>query len=173
MSLPHTREVHRGWALPGPPTAGTWRLTTNVRAFLASAGAAGQAAGAATGQVKDPTVTVTPTPVAAQIKGIDGHSWVLACVLLDVRAVIITSARIAYGYCERMQWAINPTTAGRGTDASTGVGNRAAGGPDGRWMIAPGPAPAAAPSTWPGTALAARAGWRTWLGSGPVGAREG
>jgi len=51
----------------------------------------------------------------------------------------VTSARIAFGHCERMQWQ------------------------DTRWVIAAGAAPARAPSTWPGTDLAAEAGWRTWV----------
>ena len=33
---------------------------------------------------------------------------------------------------------------------------------DGRWQLAPGTAPAKAPSTWPGSDLALQAGWRTW-----------
>ena len=60
--------------------------------------------------------------------------------LLDVKAQISTQARIAYGHCERMQW----------TDQDGG-----------RWVIGDGPAPARAPSTWPGTDLAGQAGWRT------------
>ena len=40
---------------------------------------------------------VVATPVAAQVKGVDGTDWVLACVLLDVKAQISTQARIAYG----------------------------------------------------------------------------
>ena len=90
------------------------------------------------GSAKDGSVLVSATPVAAQIKGSDGPDWVLGCVLLDVHATIVTDARIGYGYCERLQWAGD------------------------RWMIAPGAPPAAAPSTWPGSDLSIRAGWRTW-----------
>ena len=90
------------------------------------------------GSAKDGSVLVSATPVAAQIKGSDGPDWVLGCVLLDVHATIVTDARIGYGHCERLQW--------------TGD----------RWMIAPGAPPAAAPSTWPGSDLSIRAGWRTW-----------
>ena len=61
----------------------------------------------------------------------------MACVLLDVRAVIVTQARIGSGHCERPQ--------------RTGD----------RWLIAPCTPPATAPSTWPGSDLAIRAGWRT------------
>jgi hypothetical protein len=88
--------------------------------------------------VEDPRTSVVTRPVGAQIKGADGQDWVLACVLLDVTVTVVTEARAAYGHCERMQW------------------------DDERWVIAPGAFPAAAPSTWPGTDLAAAAGWRTW-----------
>ena len=90
------------------------------------------------GNAKDGSVLVSATPVAAQIKGSDGPDWVLGCVLLDVHATIVIDARIGYGHCERLQW--------------TGD----------RWLIAPGAPPAAAPSTWPGSELSIRAGWRTW-----------
>ena len=82
------------------------------------------------------------TPVAAQIKGSDGRDWVLACVLLRLAAVAASSASVAYGHCEPMQWHHD------------------------RWQVAPGARPAPAPSTWPGTDLARRAGWRTWLPTG-------
>jgi hypothetical protein len=36
----------------------------------------------------------------------------------------------------------------------------------GRWMVAPGTPPARAPSTWPGSDLSIKAGWRTWATSG-------
>jgi hypothetical protein len=51
-------------------------------------------------------------------------------------------ARMGYGYCERMQWQ------------------------NGRWMIAPGPPPAKPPSTWPGSELSIKAGWRSWIDAG-------
>lgn len=79
-------------------------------------------------------VAVAVEPVAAQVKGTDGPHWVLACVLYRIDAAVT----IAYGRCERLQWQ------------------------RGRWLIAPGAAPAAAPSTWPGTDLSHAAGWRPW-----------
>ncbi len=94
------------------------------------------------GQSKEAGVTVTVRPVAGQVKGSDGKDWVLACVLLDVRVMITAQARVAYGHCEAMTW-----------DAD-------------RWVIAPGDAPAPAPSTWPGTDLAHEARWRTWAPTG-------
>lgn len=90
------------------------------------------------GEVKDADSEVTITPAAALVKGTDGPDWVTACVLFKVSAVYRQESQVAFGHCERMQW----------------VG--------GRWMIAPGTPPAPAPSTWPGTELAAEAGWRDW-----------
>jgi hypothetical protein len=91
--------------------------------------------------VDKPGTAVVTVPVAAQVKGSDGDDWVVACVLLDVTVTVVTEARAGYGHCERLQWAGD------------------------RWVIAPGEAPAPAPSTWPGTDLAAAAGWRAWTTS--------
>ena len=90
------------------------------------------------GEVKDPTASVTLEPAAALVKGTDGPDWAVVCVLMKVTATYKQEAQIAFAHCERMQW----------------VG--------GRWMVAPGAPPAPAPATWPGTALALEAGWRTW-----------
>lgn len=147
MSIPQANQVYDQWALPGGVGVAKWALTRNVQSFLASAGQ---------GQSMDVGVAVTATPAAAQVKGTDGPSWVLACVLLDVRATITASARIGYGYCERMQW----------QDAA---GNTAGG----RWMIGPGAPAAPAPCTWPGTDLAFKAGWRTWDTSEPTSPAPG
>ena len=85
---------------------------------------------------------VVALPAGGQVKGTDGPNWVVACVLLRVDATIARTASIAYGHCERMQWH------------------------EDRWQIAPGPQPATAPSTWPGTELAAAAGWLAWAETG-------
>jgi hypothetical protein len=90
------------------------------------------------GEVKDPSASVTLEPAAALVKGTDGPDWSVVCVLMKVTATYKLEAQIAFAHCERMQW----------------VG--------GRWMVAPGAPPAPAPATWPGTALANQAGWRTW-----------
>ncbi len=90
------------------------------------------------GQEKDTTTLVTATPAMGLVKGADGPDWVVACVLLDVQVSIRTDARMGYGHCSRMQWA------------------------DGRWQIAPGAAPARAPSAWPGSVAAVDVGWLTW-----------
>lgn len=129
MSIDTTADVHRGWVASGGPTLEEWRVAGAVRSFLAGAGM---------GPVKDRGTYLDVRPVAAQLKGSDGPTWVVACVLLDVRAVVVSEARTAYGVCERMEW--------DGT----------------RWLVAPGPQPAPAPSTWPGTTAAVEAGWLTW-----------
>lgn len=130
MSIPVAHGVHETWRLPGGTTASEWAMTRNVQVFLTTLGDQGNA--------KDDSVLVSATPAAGQVKGTDGPDWVLACVLLDVRAAVATTARIGYGHCERMAWH------------------------DERWQIAPGTPPAKAPSTWPGSELALQAGWRTW-----------
>ena len=132
MSIDRAHQVHAAWSTTNAVPVEAWELTGNIQAFLSS-GAGGQYADSL-------HAAVVATPVAAQVKGVDGTDWVLACVLLDVKAQISTQARIAYGHCERMQW----------TDQDGG-----------RWVIGDGPAPARAPSTWPGTDLAAQAGWKT------------
>lgn len=129
MSIETATAVYEAWSAPGAPPASQWELIANIQAFLASnAGTKAGSAGA----------LVTATPVAGQVKGSDGPDWVLACVLMDVQAQVATTARIAYGHCERMQWN------------------------GGRWVIGAGTAPSRAPSTWPRTDLARQAGWANW-----------
>jgi hypothetical protein len=161
MSIPQVNDVHQRWTLTGAVAVADWPLTRNVQAFLAAA---------RQGQSQDPAVTVTVTPVAGMVKGVDGDEWVLACVLLDVQAVITTDARIAYGHCERMQWTAAADATGADSKGAGGMladGTGRPRGSSGRWMIAPGPSPAPAPSTWPGTDLAIQAGWRTWVDTVP------
>lgn len=96
------------------------------------------AAGASDEAALPPSLTVEPA--AALVKGTDGPGWTTVCVLHRVTARLQDLVeQVALGHCERMQW----------------VG--------GRWMIAPGDAPAPAPATWPDTPLAAEAGWRPWV----------
>lgn len=142
MTVAEATRIYQGWALPAGTGPVRWSMTANVQAFWATAGRS-------LGQQNpgSPPPRITATAVAAQVKGTDGPDWVLACVLVDVRALLTQWARIGYGHCERMQW-----------DATSR-----------RWMIGPGTPPAAAPSTWPGTEAAVRAGWRTWI-AGPAGA---
>lgn len=131
MSIQTAHAVHDAWAAPGAPGADEWIITAHVAAFLGSR--AGR-------MLTDPATAVVLTPAAAQIKGTDGQDWVLACVLYEVTATAASTAQMAYGRCERMQWD-QPTS---------------------RWVIAPGTPPVLAPATWPGTDLARQAGWATW-----------
>ncbi len=133
MSVPGTHEVYRQWGTGGADP-GAWVMTANVTDFLSAA--------RQSGQEKETGLVVTVTPAAGQVKGSDEEDWVVACVLLDVRAVLVEEARVAYGHCEAMTWE------GR------------------RWVIDTGASVAPAPSTWPGTDLAAEAGWRPWATSG-------
>ena len=128
MSLPLATEVYRDWALPGGVGATDWSQTRNVQSFLTHA--------RQSSNVLDPGTLVSVTPSAIQIKGVDGPEWVVACVLLDVRAALKAEARMGYGTCERMQW--------------TGD----------RWLIGPGAPPAPAPSTWPSSDASVEAGWQ-------------
>lgn len=128
MSLPVATEVYRDWALPGGVGATGWSQTRNVQAFLTHAGQSSN--------VLDPGTLVSVTLAAVQIKGTDGPAWLVACVLLDVRAALKNEARMGYGTCERMHWT---------TD---------------RWQIGPGTPPAPAPSTWPGSDASVQAGWK-------------
>ena len=127
MSLPLVTEVYRDWAMPGGVGAGDWSQTRNVQSFLTHS--------RQSSNQLDPGTLVSVTPAAIQIKGTDGPDWVVACVLLDVRAALKVEARMGYGTCERMQWAGD------------------------RWLIGPGAPPALAPSTWPGSDASVEAGW--------------
>lgn len=95
MSIPHTREVHAAWVLPGGPAMDTWDLAANVAAFLRSS---------RQGAAKDEATVVRVRPVGAMVKGTDGPDWLVACVLLDVSATIRAEARMGWGHCARMQW---------------------------------------------------------------------
>jgi hypothetical protein len=137
MSVTIAHRVYDDWAMPGGVGADQWRMTANVTSFLGAAGM---------GTTRSPGATVSVIPAAAQIKGTDGPDWTVACVLFEVDATINSHSSIGYGYCERMQWQ---------TETGEPVG--------GRWMLAPGTPAVAAPNTWPGSALALRAGWLTWI----------
>jgi hypothetical protein len=141
MRVATAHQVYDEWALPGGVGAEAWQMTLNVTSFLGAAGM---------GATKAPGATVSVIPAAAQVKGTDGPDWTVACVLFQVEATISSQSSIGYGYCERMQWRTES-----GSPAS------------GRWLIAPGTPPAPAPNTWPGSALALKAGWLTWTTKGP------
>lgn len=86
----------------------------------------------------DPGASLRVVPAAGQVKGSDGDRWHVACVLVKITYTFREQARLAYGHCERMAW--------------TGD----------RWLIGAGTHPVPAPSTWPGTEPAVRAGWLAW-----------
>lgn len=131
MSIPVLNQVHSAWVVPGGPELAAWEMSANVQAFL------GAVPNEAPDRIDD-TTTVTVVPVGAQLKGTDGPDWVLACVMVEVRATVATDARMAYGHCARMVWASD------------------------RWRIAPGVPPAAVDGAWPGTQAFINAGWKTW-----------
>lgn len=135
MDLAQAADVHAAWVRSGGPSFDDWVLTRGVQSFLGGLGASDRR--------KDVSTRVTATPAGAQVKGADGPDWVLACVLLEVRAVAKAEARTGFGHCERMVW-----------------------DPSGRWMIAEGAPAAFAPSTWPGSVAAVEAGWRPWVEAG-------
>lgn len=137
MSIQVATDVYGGWALPGGVGAPRWTMTVAVRQFLSSAGLS---------SIDDGQARIIATPAAGMVKGVDGDDWVVACVLLQVKSTIVRTAQMAFGHCERMQWQPDQMVPGGG----------------GRWMIAPGPEPAPAPSTWPGSDAALQAGWATW-----------
>lgn len=146
MSVEIAHKVYDEWAMPGGVGADEWAMTQNVTSFLGAAGM---------GSSKAPGATVSVIPAAAQVKGTDGPNWTLACVLYQVDATSSSSSSIGYGHCERMEWTDDNTTADKSaTDVAAASG--------GRWMIASGTVPAPAPNTWPGSALALKAGWLTW-----------
>ncbi len=121
------RATYRAWALPGSPDADAWLISRHVDSFTATLARAGYG-----------SAVVTARPVAGQVKAVDGPDWVVACVLLDVRATVKTEARLGFGHCERLQWA------------------------EGRWQIGPGTPPAQPAPVTPGSQAAAAAGWRTF-----------
>lgn len=145
MSMPVVTSIYRDWAIPGGRGAGSWPLTADVQQFLSGAQAT---------STMPAGVTITAIPAGAIVKGTDSPDWVLACVLWQISETGGQPVSLGYGYCERMQWTPVP-------NALPGAG------PGGRWEIAPGTPAAPAPNTWPGTAIAAQAGWRTW--SAPTG----
>lgn len=78
----------------------------------------------------------TFTPVAGQIKGTVGADFVVACVLGEWQVTYRATSRAGAADCQRLVWS------------------------RGRWRIGAGDQPAYAPSAWPGSADAVRAGWR-------------
>jgi hypothetical protein len=120
--------VHSWAVLPGGVSLDEW---TPAVAVTAARVAAGQ-------PVETAELTSVFTPLAGQIKGTVGDSFVVACVLGEWQITYRSTSRAGVGDCQRMVWH------------------------DGRWRIGPGAQPAFAPSAWPGSGDAVRAGWRAF-----------
>jgi len=90
------------------------------------------------------SLTLDLRPAMGQIKGTVGRDFVVPCV--DFVATVATGSggthRVAVADCQRMAW------------------------DNGRWLVAAGSEPVAAPSIWPGTRASYAAGYR-WLVSSP------
>lgn len=137
MSLPDTAQIYDDWALPGGVGEQAWDATAAVASFLTSVKGT---------SVLPVGVSVGAVPAAGIIKGTDGPDWTLACVLIQFTATANQTASVGLAFCDRMQWVPDPHIPAAG----------------GRWEIAPGAAPAPAPSVWPGTTLAQQVGWLAW-----------
>ena len=148
-SLAGARAVITGWAAPGGPTTSNWSVIRAIAALLSETDLSG-----GTGQL-----AVLPTPLMGLIKGsLSAHPagsgasekpvFVVPCVDFELDVTVTSTARGATADCQRMVWTSdNASTAGTG-------------GAGGRWLIGPGPEPAAGPSVWPDTDLALTVGYR-------------
>ena len=157
-SLAGARAVITGWAAPGGPTTSSWSVIRAIAALLSETDLSG-----GTHQL-----AVLPTPLMGLIKGSlsanpagtvgSGGSgqpvFVVPCVDFELDVTVTSTARGAAADCQRMVW----TTDSRDTADTGGTGG--AGGAGGRWLIGPGPEPAAGPSVWPDTDLAITVGYR-------------
>jgi hypothetical protein len=81
-------------------------------------------------------LTVTVTPAMALLKGMVGDDFAVVCVDFSIDITLTSTTRTTAADCQRMLW----TTT--------------------RWVIGPGPEPAAAPSAWPDTDAAIEAGYK-------------
>ena len=152
-SLAGARAVITGWAVPGGPTTSSWSVIRAVATLLSETDLSG-----GTGQL-----AVQPTPLMGLIKGsLSAHPagsggtekfvFVVPCVDFELDVTVTSTARGATADCQRMVWTTD-TTASTASTAGTG-------GAGGRWLIGPGPEPAAGPSVWPDTDLALTVGYR-------------
>ncbi len=81
-------------------------------------------------------LSIIATPLMGLIKGTVGTDYVIPCIDLELDITLTSTARGAVADCQRMVWQA------------------------GRWWIGPGPEPALAPSVWPDSDLAVKAGYR-------------
>ncbi|SEK61282.1 hypothetical protein SAMN04515665_103180 [Blastococcus sp. DSM 46786] len=83
-----------------------------------------------------PLLAIVVRPLMGLIKGTVDPDFAVVCVDFEFTVTVEQTSRVAIADCQRMVW--------------TGD----------RWLIAPGPEPAPAPSVWPGTEAAIAAGYR-------------
>ena len=155
-SLAGARAVITGWAVPGGPTTSSWSVIRAVATLLSETDLSG-----GTGQL-----AVQPTPLMGLIKGsLSAHPagsggsenpvFVVPCVDFELDVTVTSTARGATADCQRMVWTTDTTDTTASTASTAGTG-----GAGGRWLIGPGPEPAAGPSVWPDTDLALTVGYR-------------
>ena len=160
-SLAGARAVITGWAAPGGPTTSSWSVIRAIAALLSETDLSGgthQLAVLPTplmGLIKGSLRANTAGPTGSSGSGGSGQPvFVVPCVDFELDVTVTSTARGAAADCQRMVW----TTNSRDTADTGGTGG--AGGAGGRWLIGPGPEPAAGPSVWPDTDLAITVGYR-------------
>ncbi len=163
-SLAGARAVITGWAAPGGPTTSSWSVIRAIATLLSETDLSGgthQLAVLPTplmGLIKGSLRANTAGPTGSSGSGGSGGSgqpvFVVPCIDFELDVTVTSTARGAAADCQRMVW----TTDSRDTGDTGGTGG--AGGAGGRWLIGPGPEPAAGPSVWPDTDLAITAGYR-------------
>lgn len=127
MNPSQVQQVYRNWAVLGADPFDLWSVQQFVQQTL-------NASGIPNGSSQ---LQATYTVTEAQVKGMVGDDFVLACVNGEFDAALLdNSVRVGAADCARMVW----------TDA--------------RWQIGAGTQPTTPPNAWPGTAEAAQAGWR-------------
>ncbi len=140
--------AYRSISLPGAPDPADTPLGSEVAQLYGRVSVA----------ASDPVPIFSRWQLAgAQIKGsTDGGAYVVACVLGELQAAAHNNAAAGVGDCQALRYV---------TDLA--AGSLVSGG---QWRLAPGPAAAAAPDTWPGSDAFAEAGYRpiqTTAGSVP------
>ncbi len=150
-SLPTARAVIGQWALPGGPDTGTWSGVRALASLLQSAGTSGS--GSADLQVR-------VTPAMGLIKGSVGRDFVVACVDLTLDITVRPAGGNAGNRESGTAGDSGNSPAGPGSTRTVAVDCQRMVFAQGRWLIGPGPEPAAAPQVWPDTDAALYAGYR-------------
>ncbi len=137
--LAAARQIIASWAAPVGPTGGSWDRVKVLATLMND------------GELSDGDASLWSlqlTPVMGLIKGSVGPDFVVPCVDYELRLTIndITSPGYALGGCARMRWV---------------------GGAEGQWKVAAGrdgQQTAIAPSVWPDTDNAIKAGYKDLAG---------